>query len=74
MPQATVGGAVRPTLTYTPQDEKMVLEGEKVTLRDGGREVEGRSLTFRVGDDSILVDGQQLVRTETVIRKESPKP
>jgi lipopolysaccharide export system protein LptA len=60
--------------TYTPQDEKMVLEGERVTLRDGGREVEGRSLTFRVGDDSILVDGQQLVRTQTVIRKEPPKP
>ena len=60
--------------TYTPQDEKMVLEGEKVTLQDGGRQVEGRSLTFRVGDDSILVDGQQLVRTETVIRKEPPRP
>jgi lipopolysaccharide transport protein LptA len=60
--------------TYTPQDEKMVLEGERVTLHDGGREVEGRSLTFRVGDDSILVDGQQLVRTQTVIRKEPPKP
>jgi lipopolysaccharide export system protein LptA len=60
--------------TYTPQDEKMVLEGERVTLHDGAKEVQGRSLTFRVGDDSILVDGQQLVRTETVIRKESPKP
>jgi lipopolysaccharide transport protein LptA len=60
--------------TYTPQDEKMVLEGERVTLQDGGRQVEGRSLTFRVGDDSILVDGQQLVRTETVIRKEPPTP
>jgi lipopolysaccharide transport protein LptA len=60
--------------TYTPQDEKMVLEGERVVLRDGAREVEGRSLTFRVGDDSILVDGQQLVRTQTVIRKEPPKP
>jgi len=45
-----------------------------VTLLDGGRQVEGRSLTFRVGDDSILVDGQQLVRTQTVIRKEPPKP
>jgi len=60
--------------TYTPRDEKMVLEGEKVVLHDGPRQVEGRSLTFRVGDDSILVDGQQLVRTQTVIRKEPPKP
>ena len=60
--------------TYTPKDETMVLEGERVVLHDGPREVEGRSLTFRVGDDSILVDGQQLVRTQTVIRREPPKP
>jgi LPS export ABC transporter protein LptC/lipopolysaccharide transport protein LptA len=60
--------------TYTPENETMVLEGERVMLRDGPRQVEGRSLTFRVGDDSILVDGQQLARTQTVIRKEPPKP
>jgi LPS export ABC transporter protein LptC/lipopolysaccharide transport protein LptA len=60
--------------TYTPKDEKMVLEGDDVQLRDGPRVVKGRSLTFRVGDDSILVDGQQMVRTETVIRKEPPTP
>jgi lipopolysaccharide transport protein LptA len=60
--------------TYTPQDEKMVLVGELVTLQDGDRKVQGRSLTFRAGDDSILVDGQQLGRTETIIRKEPPKP
>ena len=52
----------------------MVLEGESVVLHDGGKEVRGRSLTFRVGDDSIRVEGQELVRTETVIRKEPPKP
>jgi hypothetical protein len=52
----------------------MILQGDRVVLHDGTRDVEGRSLTFRVGDDSILVDGQQLERTQTVIRRESPKP
>jgi LPS export ABC transporter protein LptC/lipopolysaccharide transport protein LptA len=60
--------------TYTPRDETMILQGDRVVLHDGARDVEGRSLTFRVGDDSILVDGQQLERTQTVIRRESPKP
>jgi LPS export ABC transporter protein LptC/lipopolysaccharide transport protein LptA len=60
--------------TYTPKDETMILQGDRVVLHDGAKEVEGRSLTFRVGDDSILVDGQQLERTQTVIKKESPKP
>jgi len=60
--------------TYTPKDETMLLQGDRVVLHDGPREVEGRSLTFKVGDDSILVDGQQLERTQTVIRRESPKP
>jgi hypothetical protein len=31
-------------------------------------------LTFRVGDDSILVEGQELERTETIIAKEPPRP
>jgi hypothetical protein len=52
----------------------MVLEGDDVQLRDGPRVVKGRSLTFRVGDDSIAVTGQEVVRTETVIGKEPPKP
>jgi lipopolysaccharide transport protein LptA len=60
--------------TYTPKDETMILQGDRVVLHDGARDVEGRSLTFRVGDDSILVDGQQLERTQTVIRREPPKP
>jgi lipopolysaccharide transport protein LptA/LPS export ABC transporter protein LptC len=62
--------------TYTPDTETMVLVGEKVRLTDPKQEIEGRSLTFRVGDDRILVDGQEQVRTQTVIksRKEPPKP
>jgi lipopolysaccharide transport protein LptA len=60
--------------TYTPDDEVMVLVGDKVTLKDPTQEVQGRSLTFHVGDDRIMVDGREEVRTEAVFKKESPKP
>lgn len=60
--------------TYTPADETMVLTGEKVVLQDPGQEVEGRSLTFRVGDETILVDGQEQVRTQTIIRSRQEPP
>ena len=61
---------------YTPRDETMVLTGERVVLQDPQQQVEGRSLTFHVGDDRILVDGREQVRT-TIIRaqqKEPPSP
>lgn len=58
------------TATYTPADETMVLVGDKVVLRDPTQEIEGRSLTFHVGDDRILVDGRQEVRTQMIIRQE----
>ena len=40
------------------------------------QEIEGRSLTLHLGDDRILVDGQEQVRTQTIIRgrKELPRP
>lgn len=62
--------------TYTPGDETMVLVGDRVVLKDTSQEVEGRSLTFHVGDDRILVDGQRQIRTQTIIRnrKETPIP
>ena len=62
--------------TYTPQTETMILVGPKVTLKDPTQQVEGRSLTFHVGDDRVLVDGQEQVRTLSIIRnrKEPPKP
>jgi lipopolysaccharide export system protein LptA len=52
----------------------MVLTGDKVVLQDPGQEVEGRSLTFRVGDETILVDGQEQVRTQTIIRSQQAPP
>lgn len=60
--------------TYRPAAETLVVVGEKVVLKDPPQEVVGRSLTFHVGDDRILVDGQELGRTETIIKKEPPKP
>jgi lipopolysaccharide transport protein LptA len=62
---------------YTPRDEIMVLTGDHVVLLDPQQKVEGRSLTFHVGDDRILVDGREQVRTQTIIRaqrKEPPSP
>lgn len=62
--------------TYMPAEETMVLTGDRVVLLDPQQQVEGRSLTFHVGDDRILVDGQEQVRTQTIIRstKEPPSP
>jgi LPS export ABC transporter protein LptC/lipopolysaccharide transport protein LptA len=62
--------------TYTPQNGTMILVGPKVVLKDPTQQVEARSLTFRVGDDRVLVDGQEQVRTLSIIRnrKEPPKP
>ncbi len=59
--------------TYTPGQQTMVLVGDKVTLKDPGQEIQGRSLVFHVGDDRVLVDGREAVRTETIFRKEPPK-
>ena len=59
--------------TYTPATETMLLVGEKVVLKDPTQELEGRSLTFHVGDARILVDGREQVRTQLIIRQEKPK-
>ena len=56
---------------YTPGTETMVLTGEKVVLKDPSQELEGRSLTFHVGDARILVDGREQVRTQLIIRKDA---
>ncbi len=60
--------------TYTPATETVVIVGDKVVLQDPGQQIEGRTLTFHVGDDKIVVDGQEQVRTEAVIRREPPLP
>jgi hypothetical protein len=35
--------------------------------------VQGRSLTFHVGDERVLVDGREEVRTQMIIKQEPPK-
>ena len=63
--------------TYTPQSETMTLVGPKVVLKDPAQgDLEGRTITFHVNDDRVLVDGLEQVRTLSVIRnrKEPPRP
>jgi LPS export ABC transporter protein LptC/lipopolysaccharide transport protein LptA len=59
--------------TYTPRNETLVLVGEKVVLEDPQQRTEGRFLTFRSGEDTILVDGREETRPESVFKREPPK-
>jgi len=57
------GGA---RMTYTADDERYVVTGTPVTIVDEcGRETIGRTLTFVKATDSIVVDGNQQIRTQT---------
>jgi LPS export ABC transporter protein LptC len=57
--------------TYTPAQEIMELVGDDVTLKDPTQEVKrGRSLTFHVGDESVVIDGRDEVRPETKILRQ----
>jgi LPS export ABC transporter protein LptC/lipopolysaccharide transport protein LptA len=62
--------------TYDPRAGTMALEGEPVTLVDARQHVQGRAVTFNLGDDRVVVDGQEQARTQTVIRsrREPPRP
>jgi lipopolysaccharide export system protein LptA len=62
------------TATYTPANETVVIVGERVQLKDPSRDVTGRSVTFHVADERILVDGGELGRTETILKKEPKRP
>jgi lipopolysaccharide export system protein LptA len=56
---------------YTSSDQKFVLSGGKPTLTDGsGNTTAGRSLTFFVASDTILIDSQAGSRTLTRHRVE----
>jgi lipopolysaccharide export system protein LptA len=53
-------------LTYTTADEKYVVTGAPVTIVDQcERETTGKTLTFIKATDSILIDGNQQIRTQT---------
>ena len=56
---------------YTASDGKFVLSGGQPTLADGGgNTVTGRSLTFFLTDDTILIDSKEGSRTLTKHRVE----
>lgn len=59
--------------TYTPSTETMVLVGDDVVLTDSTGRLQGRSLTFHVGDERVLVDGREEIRTQMIIKQE-PRP
>jgi LPS export ABC transporter protein LptC/lipopolysaccharide transport protein LptA len=61
--------------TYAPGAGTLTIVGEKVRMKDPEQEVEGRSLTLHMADDRLLIDGQEQVRTQTIIRgrKDMPK-
>jgi LPS export ABC transporter protein LptC/lipopolysaccharide transport protein LptA len=59
--------------TYTPSSETMVLVGDRVQLSDDTGQVEGRALTFHVGDERVIVDGREEVRTHMVIKQDPRK-
>jgi LPS export ABC transporter protein LptC/lipopolysaccharide transport protein LptA len=59
--------------TYTPSSETMVLVGDEVVLTDASGRLQGRSLTFHVGDERVLVDGREEIRTQMIIKQE-PRP
>jgi len=62
---------------YTPAEETLVLtaeKGNKVLLKDLAQEARGRSLTFHVGADRIVVEGREEIRVETILRKEPTRP
>ena len=51
----------------------MVLVGDNVMLTDATGQVQGRTLTFHVGDDRVLVDGREAVRTQMIMKNEPKK-
>ena len=56
---------------YTAADGKFVLSGGKPTITDGsGNSASGRSLTFFLPNDTILIDSQEGSRTLTKYRVE----
>ena len=56
------------TATFDPALNVVHVVGDRVVLQDPDQHIEGKSLTFHVSDDTILVDGQNEKRTQTVFR------
>ena len=54
---------------YTPAAKSILITGDKAEMKEDKQQIQGRSLTFYMGDDRILVDGREEARTETIFRK-----
>ena len=54
------------TLTHSAADERYDVKGSPVTVTDQcGRVTNGRTLTFQKATDTIEIDGNRRVRTQT---------
>ena len=67
------GKAAGDDAKYLPKDKSMTITGEEAWLENAGKLTEGKQLTFFLGDDRILVDGQGRHRTKTMYSS-SPRP
>ena len=56
------------TATFDPVRNVVHLIGDRVVLQDATQHIEGKALTFQIADDTILVDGLDEKRTQTVFR------
>ena len=52
----------------------MVLVGDDAILTDPQQQSRGRTLTFHVSDDRVLVDGHEEGRTESIFKNGPPRP
>ena len=53
-------------MTYTAADERYIVTGAPVSIVDQcGRETIGKTLTFLKATDTIDVDGNERIRTQT---------
>jgi lipopolysaccharide export system protein LptA len=59
---------------YSPEQRTIVVTGEGAELKEPSQQVRGRSLTFFIGEDRILVDGREEARTESIFRRTPPSP
>ncbi len=55
------------TATFTPADQTFLIVGDHASLDDPELRLQGRTLQFRVGEDKVLVNGEERVRTEMIL-------
>jgi len=74
-PQCETGGIATDSPHKRPATgaRSAVSSSLDVMLTDATGQVQGRSLTFHVGDERVLVDGREEVRTQMIIKQEPPK-